>query len=236
MDPTNLTSAGEMTIVWSPKGGSGTTVVAAALAVVRAGSGARVLLVDLAGDMPAALGMATPSGPGVLDWLADPDAEVDAIDRLVLPVTEGLALLPAGGVGRRRWSPDRSVALAAALGGRLASGRSVVVDAGGCGGPVVSADHDDLVVALAGPGRSLMVTRSCYLALRAAMNAQVVADGVVVIAEPGRSLNDRDVSDVLSVPVVASIVADPAIARAVDAGLLVRRVPRVLARELGPLW
>lgn len=100
----------------------------------------------------------------------------------------------------------------------------------------MSADHDDLVVALAGPGRSLMVTRSCYLALRAAMNAQVVADGVVVIAEPGRSLNDRDVSDVLSVPVVASIVADPAIARAVDAGLLVRRVPRVLARELGPLW
>ncbi len=231
-----MTAADEMAIVWSPKGGSGTTVVAAGMAVVRAGTGDRVLLVDLAGDMPAALGVATPTGPGVLDWLADPDADVEAIGRLVVPVTEGLDLLHAGGVDGRRWSPDRPAALVAALEARLASGSSVVVDAGRCGGPAVSADHNSVFITLAGRGRTLMVIRPCYLALRAAMSIPVVADGVVVLTEPGRSLTDRDVGDVLSVPVVASIAADPAIARAADAGLLVQRMPRLLERELTPLW
>ena len=206
------------------------------MALVRAGSGSRVLLVDLAGDMPAALGAAPPSTPGVLDWLADPAAEEAAIDRLVVPVTDDLSLLHTGGADRLRWSPARAAALAAALEARLASGCSVVVDAGRWGGPAGSHDRDVLLAALAGLGRSLMVIRPCYLAIRAALNAPVVADGVVVITEPGRSLTARDVGDVLSLPVVATVAVDPAIARATDAGLLVRRMPRLLERELAPLW
>ena len=56
---------------WSAKGGSGTTVVAVSLALVlaaRGGSG--VLLVDLAGDAPAVLGLADPGGPGLAAWAA----------------------------------------------------------------------------------------------------------------------------------------------------------------------
>ena len=58
-----------MFVCWSAKGGSGTTVVSAALALVLSQS-RPALLVDLAGDLPATLGIAEPTGPRVLDWLA----------------------------------------------------------------------------------------------------------------------------------------------------------------------
>ena len=48
-----------MLILCSAKGGSGTTVVAASLALLHAQRGP-CLLVDLAGDLPAALGIAGP--------------------------------------------------------------------------------------------------------------------------------------------------------------------------------
>ena len=57
-----------MYLCWSAKGGSGTTVIAAALGLVLSHH-RPTLLVDLGGDAPAALGMAEPSGPGVHDWL-----------------------------------------------------------------------------------------------------------------------------------------------------------------------
>nr|MBA3268215.1 hypothetical protein [Acidimicrobiia bacterium] len=50
---------------WSPKGGSGTTVVATALGLILAGSEGSSLLVDLAGDVPATLGLPEPAGPGL---------------------------------------------------------------------------------------------------------------------------------------------------------------------------
>ena len=60
-----------MFVCWSVKGGAGTTVVAAALALVLSRS-RPMLLADLGGDSPAALGMPEPSGPGLVDWLASP--------------------------------------------------------------------------------------------------------------------------------------------------------------------
>ncbi|HSH59850.1 MAG TPA: hypothetical protein VK988_09470, partial [Acidimicrobiales bacterium] len=83
---------------WSAKGGSGTTVVAAALGHVLARSSpGGVLLVDLGGDLPAALGLPEPTGPGVSDWLAaGDDVPADAFDRLALDGGGGLGVLPRG--------------------------------------------------------------------------------------------------------------------------------------------
>jgi len=56
---------------WSVKGGVGTTVVAASLALLlarRVGPG--VVLADLAGDGPAVLGLPEPDSPGLAGWLA----------------------------------------------------------------------------------------------------------------------------------------------------------------------
>ena len=79
---------------------------------------------------------------------------------------------------------------------------------------------------------SLLVVRPCYVALRRALAAPLRPSGVVLVSEPGRALGRRDVEDVLGVPVRAEIDVEPAVARAVDAGLLSSRLPRSLERAL----
>jgi hypothetical protein len=56
----------------------------------------------------------------------------------------------------------------------------------------------------------------------------------VLIREPGRALHAADVERAVGVPVVAELDLDPAVARAVDAGLLAARLPRSLQRRLAP--
>jgi hypothetical protein len=78
----------------------------------------------------------------------------------------------------------------------------------------------------------LLVLRPCYLALRRATSLETRATGIVVVDEPGRALRRRDVEEVTGLPVVAEVPVDPAIARAVDAGLLSCRMPPTLGRAL----
>ena len=87
----------------------------------------------------------------------------------------------------------------------------------------------------AGASLSLLVLRPCYLALRRAVDAPLRPSGVVLVAEPGRALGRRDVEDVLDAPVRAEVPVSPAVARMVDAGLLSRRLPRLLERALAPV-
>lgn len=204
---------------WSTKGGSGTTVVSAALAAVLAESSGRdVLLADLGGDCAAVLGLPDPVGPGLTEWLAAGDAPVDALRRLEVQCRGGVRLLPAGS-GTVLDPGERLVAALAA------DPRPVVVDCGPPSSPV------SLAFA-AGAGLSLLVLRPCYVALRRALAAPLRPSGVVLVDEPGRSLGRHDVEDVLGVPVRAVIPWDPAVARSVDAGLLGTRVPRPLQRAL----
>jgi MinD superfamily P-loop ATPase len=203
---------------WSCKGGAGTTVVAAALALAHGSAGA--LLADLAGDLPVVLGLDDHGGPGLAGWLAaGSGVPADALARLERPVRPGLALLDRGAgplVAER----------AAVLGSLLAADdRLVVADCGTSPGPPAAA-----VVAAA--QRSLLVTRPCFVALHRARRLDFGPSGVVLVAEPGRSLGRREVEVHLGVPVVAVVEHDPAVARAVDAGLLQARLPRSLAREL----
>lgn len=90
-----------------------------------------------------------------------------------------------------------------------------------------------------GPGVTrYVVTRCCYLAARAESQTrrhEDRADGLIVIVEPGRSLSSATVGQATGVPVVAEIPWDPAVARAMDAGLLAARLPASLARPLGAI-
>jgi len=86
--------------LWSPKGGSGTSVFAAACALVlgRRG-GAR--LADLDGDQPALFGLASDPPTGLVDWLgAGPEAPTDALERLTVEAAAGVALIPRGSPAR----------------------------------------------------------------------------------------------------------------------------------------
>jgi cellulose biosynthesis protein BcsQ len=210
--------------LWSPKGGSGTSVLAAACAIVLAGDrGAR--LVDLDGDQGAVLGLA-PNGPGgsrgVRDWLAaGPETPADALGRLAVDAGPGLVLVPRG-ESERTADGEAGAALGVVL---RDAGEYVVADCGRADDAATRAlvEVSDL---------SVVVVRPCYLALRRAAADELVrsASGIVVVEEPGRALGTREVSDVLGVPVLASVPVRAAIARVVDAGVLVAWLPDSLAR------
>jgi len=214
-----------ITLCFAAKGGSGTTVVACTRAIRSPGPS---LLVDLAGDGPAALGIAESDRPGVVDWLAS-SAPISHLDDLVVEVAPDLSVLPACGSGSThdevttdvdRWSEltDWLVEWAHDTGG------SVVIDAGTLPIPASFAERC--------PTRWL-VTRSCYLSLRRASRSVTRATGVILIEEPGRALSRRDVENATSAPVVAQIAWDSRVARSVDCGLLVSgRLSRSLCRDL----
>ena len=205
---------------WSVKGGSGTTVVAAALGLVLARSSpGGAALVDLGGDLPAVLGLPEPSGPGLSDWLAaDDDVPADALGRLTVEAGPGLRLLPRGAGPSPTSGGERLVAA-------LAGGAPAVVDCGPPGDPL------GLAVA-ASASLSLLVLRPCYLAVRRALAAPIRPSGLVLVSEPRRTLTRRDIEEVLGVPVRTEVAWDPAVARSVDAGLLGGRVPRALERAV----
>jgi hypothetical protein len=129
-------------------------------------------------------------------------------------------------------STARSAALVAAL---AALGRHVVVDAGPLGVASCSGATGAALEVLATSGTSVLVTRACYLSLRRALRSTVPVDGAILLADAGRALDRRDVHQVLGVPVLAVVEADPALARSVDAGLLSRRPHRSLERSLAAL-
>ena len=112
---------------WSPKGGSGTSVITAAVALVLARQGpARVA--DLDGDLPAVFGLAADPEQGLRDWLrTGPEAPTDALDRLAVDAGRELSLLPAGVGDVGAASAEAGAALGVAL---QSDTRSTVVDVG----------------------------------------------------------------------------------------------------------
>lgn len=202
-----------LTVCYSPKGGQGCTTVTAALAAHEPDA----LLIDIGGDLPALLGIPEPAGPGICDLLTTTDP-IDARSLAAITIDAGPACLihagstPPTDVHSRRWDE-----LADTL---RSSYRTVFLDAG--------TNHHAAVIA----DRRVMVVRACYLALRRAVAVDVRPDRVILIVEPGRALTTVDVEAALGVPVAAEIPFDPAISRAIDAGLFTARLPIALRHEL----
>ncbi len=205
------------TMCWSAKGGSGTTVITASLGLC---SSSPVTLIDLAGDLPAVLGIAEPSGPGILEWLQS-SSPIERLGDITIDVTEGVQLLPAGRGDRSavsaRW-PELLNAL-------TTENHRVMIDAG-TGQPPHGA-HNAV-------DRSVLVTRACYLALRRVVASPIRPTGIILINEVGRALREVDVEAAVGAPILASVTLDPQIARCVDAGLMAARLPRMIRRDLDP--
>lgn len=208
---------------WAVKGGSGTTVVTAGLALALARPS---IVVDLAGDQAAALGLAEPAGQGLAEWFTS-TAPADAVVDLAVEVDDTTSLVPTGAAPIPH-DADRWDELAAWM---ADDERLYVVDAGTTTAPppALTAESGDADVT----GRTdLLVTRPCYLSLRRAHAARRRPDGVVVVADTSHSLGRADVARSLASPVVAEVPLDPAIARAVDAGLVAFGLPGNLAKPL----
>ena len=204
---------------WAAKGGSGTSVVAAAEAV-RAAAVGPTLLVDLDGDQHRILATSAPQA-GAAEWLAAGAAvPADALDRIAVPVGPNLRLVGRGFC-------DLDAARAPVLADLLArSARTVIVD---CGTRPVPAAR---AVARAAD-RSVLVTRSCYLAVRRAEELDLAPTEVVLVEEQQRALAPDDLASSLRAPIRAVVPVHPSIARAVDCGLLATRLPRRLSSALG---
>ena len=207
-----------LVLFWSAKGGSGVTVVAAATALVSGRNGPTVL-VDLGGDTHAALGVPAPIGPGALDWMDAPNATPDGLFRLGVDVADGLRVVGAGS-SHEPVTADSWERLAAACTSRP---DTVIVDAG---------RHVPPEVMHGAAAQSILVVRPCFLGLRRAARHSSFATAAVLVTEPGRALTAADVERALGVTVEAEVPWDPAVARAVDAGLLSSRLPNGLVRQL----
>ena len=77
----------------------------------------------------------------------------------------------------------------------------------------------------------MLVVRPCYLALRRVGQVEAGTE-VVLVDEPGRALRAADVGAATGARLRCRLPYDPAVARAVDAGLLATRLPRS-TRALG---
>jgi len=245
--------------LWSMKGGVGVSVLTAALAVAanRAGPESRtpVLAVDLVGDLPVVLGMESAETLGVIDWLhASPDDPADALGRLsVRPsatAEPGLSVMPRGSgpiavddiAGSAVHFVDvlRSVAEISFVdcghlrspGPLTARGTAEESEATPEPAPVASADHQFRVAVAAAADVGWLATRTCYLSARVAPHTPVQPDGCVVLREAGRALAASDIAAVLGVPVVLDAAVDQQVARVVDCGLLITRLPASLQRTM----
>lgn len=212
------------TVCWSVKGGSGTSTVAASLAMLERGGS---LLVDLCGDSAALFGLDTAAAVGLSEWFAS-NAAAASLSTLCVPVGNNDALLlPC--TTRLAYSDDVNAERYGELNSWLreqSAARPVIVDAGTASEPVVASLLADV------SNRSILVLRPCFLAIRRAVSLSVRVDGIVMVREEGRSLSNTDIEAATGVPVVAEVMIDPAIARAIDAGLLNTRLPRLLRRSL----
>ncbi len=229
-----------LTVLWSTKGGVGVSVTAAIFAVGLAESAATrdpgagsCLLLDSGGDLPAILGEGVPDGGSFADWLNSPvDVAFDSLRRVEAVTSRRLSYLAVGDLASSTASIERL-----RLGLRLLrhADRPTIIDLG----RVDLASTGDLresfvreVFAFADV--SLLVTTPCYLALRRAQHyvaeGLVQATGVVVVDQPERALRSSDVEAALGLPVVCTVPYAAPIARAVDAGLLQRRLPQSARR------
>ncbi len=212
-----------VTVCWAAKGGSGTTVVAATLALR---SVRPALLVDLDGELPAALGIAEPDRPGLADWLTS-DAPAEHLADLLVELDASTTLLPHR-LGRRPPTPAELPserlpdAVAWLRGWERSNAGEVVIDAG-TGEPPT---------ALHAAERSLLVTRNCYLAVSRASRMDHTPGAIVLIEEPGRGLTAREIEQAVGAPIITTLSWEAEVARAVDAGLLRGRLPKVIDRAL----
>lgn len=212
-------------LYWSPKGGTGTSTVAAATAIRLATEDRETTLVDLEGDQAQLLDMITEGdAPGLSAWAATPDALLGALDGIAADVAPGLRLVKPDGPGSDRpliWRNGTARILAAIA--HYASRGPVVVDAG----------RDPLGLRTEldnGRDRPVCVLRACYLALSRCQRIAGPYDRVVLVEEPGRALRLRDVAAAVGASSVERVAWDPRVARSVDAGTIVSMLPPPLAR------
>lgn len=205
-------------VLSSVRGGVGTSVVSAAIAVLAARDQSRLTyLVDLTGDHTDIFGLAHVE-TGLDDWTTQADRR---LTDLALEINPKLRLVPS------RVALDATVSLDGLVTAleQLRHDAHIVIDAG-------RLDLTDSLRELR--PTHFLVIRPCYLALRATVSSSRTWDGLVIVRPPDRVLTTRDVVNVTGLPAIAEVDMSADVARAVDAGVFGSRLPAALERSLRP--
>ena len=198
-----------ITVCWAAKGGSGTTVVAAAMAIAASDSD-----------------VADRSRRRCAGRARHPRARRAGRVRLARVGSAGVASGRARGARRR--ARQRAPAWPHCAGAADAMGRA---RRRGCAASDATSWSTPDRRATRRRRSCAPPTTHCSSPARATSRSGPLCGnrrgrrGVVLVDEPGRALRARDIEASLGVPVVATVLLDPAIARAVDAGLLLARLP-----------
>ncbi len=188
-------------LIAGAKGGQGTTTVATVVAALAAGHVPTRLIAGRPGDVCALTGTPTPP-----NWSSTTSISANFV------LDAGAEVEPGEACASSPTPGDGSQVVVADL-GRLDE----------------LGEPHQLEDASGTTSRWLVVRGPCYLSLRAAIEHPWRPDGIVVLAEAGRPLGPADVSDVVGAPVVAQVPVDAAVARIIDAGLLLARLHRLSA-------
>jgi hypothetical protein len=206
-----------LTVCFSAKGGQGCSTITAMLALLHP----PVTVVDTAGDLPALLGIGEQHGAGLTDVLADTrPIDLTALSQCTVEVAPGVDVVFRGATSPEQISTERWHQLADVLKGP--NHVQWLIDAGTTAHALATQAD-----------KAYLVTRPCYLALRRAVSTVARPTGIILLREPGRALGRSDVERIIGAPVITDVEIDPAVARAVDAGLLSSRtLPRSASRAL----
>ena len=206
-----------ITALYATKGGQGVTTTTAALGILTAHAGHRTLLVDTGHDLAAVLGIPDNTDqPGLAEHV-EPASRTNLAD-ITTPAAENLDIISRGTI-----PIVFSTHTYGLLVGGLGPYDHIIVDT-----------TDNAYAWTLHVDHRVLVTRPCYLALRRSTITPRPSH-VVLINEPGRALDAKDIEAVTGVPVTATIPYETGIARTIDAGLLTTRLPRTLTRALRPL-
>ena len=216
---------GAVVAVVGGRGGAGASVLAAAVAVAAVREGGRALLVDcdpLGGGLDLVLGAED------LDGMRWPQVDVGGGR---VPAAALHAALPAPQVGRRPPGELAVLSCARAPGGPAPGAVTAVVRAGRRAGETVVCDLPRQPTAAAGAALDaadltvLVVpadVRSCAAAARVAAGLveQGAVAGLVVRGPSPGGVDAADVARALGLPLLASMRAEPGLARAIERGEL----------------
>ena len=227
------TSTGKVVTVFSPKGGSGKTVLATNLAVATARSGVKTLLVDLDlqfGD--SALTLALTPRATIADLAASGDIDAEKLKAYVTTDSRsGLAVLPSP---RRPEEADvvGPAELAAVLAAARDAYEAVVIDTGPLfdGAMLAALDHSDQLLLICNP--EVTSLKNVRIGLETIDRLGFARERVSLVANRVGAAGGVDVADIelaLDAEVAYELPDDRAVPAAVN-----RAFPVVLSDENSP--
>ena len=224
--------------VFSPKGGSGTSVVSALFAKALS-EHAQTLLIDAcSGDLEAILGIDEVPSFGFVQWANSKEPTALSLRNISVNVNSDFCFV-AGNIDADKAEVISDINRSIDSIDKDSEKESKLVDSLNeiethCVVDLGLAQTDLQLKIAKSSDLVIIVLRQCYLGLSKAMIHPLLngIDCCVVVKESGRSISSSQIADVLKLNVVVDLDARRDFARTIDAGVLTYRTPIALYKPV----